>query len=148
MRRLHNPDSDNIEERVLHDLQNVCDTLQDVVQKAPELAPGLTSTLAAYHEILHGELRRDIGYDVDRLFEILSMLSQSYRNALFALSFARNDVARRSPGALDERRVRGLLADLLELQVDGAIDLDRVRDFKAEARSLLTGDEPDPPLGH
>jgi hypothetical protein len=67
MRRLHDPNSDVIEERLLHDLQNLCDTLQDVVQKEPDLAPGLGTALSIYHEVLHGELRRDIGYDVDRL---------------------------------------------------------------------------------
>jgi hypothetical protein len=49
---------------------------------------------------------------------------------------------------LDERRVRNLLADILETQIDGNLDLDRIREFKAEARALLTGDDGDAPLGH
>ncbi len=148
MRRLHHPNSDDPEERVLHDLQNLGDTLQNVIQKAPDLASAVGPMLSIYHEFLHGELRHDVGYNVDRLFEIISELANGYRNALFTVGFSHSDAPRGRAGALDEKRVRNLLADILETQIDGALDLDRIREFKREARALLTGDESDGPLGH
>lgn len=148
MRQLHDPNSDDLEERALHDLQNLCDTLQEVVQRAPDLAPGLGTAMSIYHELLHGELRREVGYDADRLLEIVAALSNGYRNALFMLSFAHRDAQKFQLKGLDERRVRNLLADILETQIDGNLDLDRIREIKAEARALITGDDGDAPLGH
>lgn len=70
--------------------------------------------MSFYHELLHGELRRDVGYDADRLLEIVARLSNGYRNASFMLSFAHKDAQKYQPNGLKERCVRNLLADILE----------------------------------